>query len=227
MVMMVLMMTPGDDEDRMTVMSTGSDGGGDHHYYDRIVMVAVMKWWSFWPMLIVIMMVVVMMWCDGDKDAADKNDDGENATHMQVEPMDFCDRRAFLRPLDISVYKFRCSGLFTKVNFRVQSIPLEHSSHYIQQVLAKCAVCVCLCVGVRSHTAVSYYVPGPMSPGPREWVVVVSLRDAAEVPGDEGNVSWATQHFLFGEANEVGFKAQTGTATVTRQKQVGTGKATG
>lgn len=73
-------------------------------------------------------------------------------------------------------------------------------------------MCVCLCVGVRSHTAVSYYVPGPVSPGPREWVVVVSLRDAAEVPGDEGNVSWATQ-LLFGEANEVGFKAQTGTAT--------------
>lgn len=89
-------------------------------------------------------------------------------------------------------------------------------------------MCVCLCVGVRSHTAVSYYVPGPREPWTHAVeVVVVSLRDAAEVPGDEGNVSWATQ-LLFGEANEVGFKAQTGTATrVTRQKQVGAGKATG
>ena len=52
---------------------------------------------------------------------------------------------------------------------------------------------MCVFVWVCAHTVVSYYVPGPESPGPREWVVVVSLRDAAEVPGDEGNVSWATQ----------------------------------
>ena len=45
---------------------------------------------------------------------------------------------------------------------------------------------MCVFVWVCAHTVVSYYVPGPVSPGPREWVVVVSLRDAAEVPGDEG-----------------------------------------
>lgn len=69
---------------------------------------------------------------------------------------------------------------------------------------------VFVCGWVLSRSAVSYYGPDPVSPGPREWVVAVSLRDAAEVPGDKGNVSWAIQ-LSFGEANEAGFKTQTGT----------------
>lgn len=69
---------------------------------------------------------------------------------------------------------------------------------------------VFVCGWVLSCSVVSYYGPDPVSPGPREWVVAVSLRGAAEVPGDEGNVSWAIQ-LSFGEANEVGFKTQTGT----------------
>jgi len=71
-------------------------------------------------------------------------------------------------------------------------------------------VCVFVCGCVLSHSVVSHYVPDPVSPGLHEWVLVVSLRDAAEVPGDEGNLSWAIQ-LSFGEANEVGFTAQTGT----------------
>ena len=71
-------------------------------------------------------------------------------------------------------------------------------------------MCVFVCECVLSHSVVSHYVPVPVSPRLRVWMVVVSLRVAAEVPGDEGNVSWAIQ-LSFGEANEVGFTAQTGT----------------
>lgn len=149
---------------------------------------------------------------------------------MQVEPMDFCDkRRAFLRPLDISVYKLGAQDCSPKKSTsRVQNsvhlidIPVIHSAS-----IGRVLLCVCLCVWVCAVTQLCptmCQAPWALDPLVSGWWWCHSgMLQRCQVMR---NVSWATQ-LLFGEANEVGPKAQTGTATSNQMKQVGTGKATG